>query len=191
MGGCTDTAGLYDPRFEHEACGLGALVRLDGRPDHELIERALAALRNLEHRGATGADPETGDGAGLMTQLPHRLLRDAFRQELGHELPAAGGYATGLVFLPRDPALRLRCEELCVRICAEEGHRALGWRDVPVRPERIGALARASQPFVRQLFVERRDGDADAFERSLYVIRRRVELAAAAAGVPEDRKSVV
>src|SRR6476659_2392899 len=177
--------GLHDPRFAHAACGLAGLARLDGRSDHELVERALLALGNLEHRGATGADPDTGDGAGILTALPDGLLRRVYRSEIGGELPPPGHYGVGMVFLPRDPALRLRCEELCVRICAEEGHRALGWRDVPVRPDEIGALARAAQPFVRQLFVERRVGDVDGFERALYVIRRRVELAAAAAGVPE------
>lgn len=98
--------GLYDPRFEHDACGLAALARLDGRPAHELVERALHALVNLDHRGATGADPETGDGAGIMTQLPHRFLETAFREAVGHDLPPAGSYATGLVFLPRDPSAR-------------------------------------------------------------------------------------
>jgi glutamate synthase domain-containing protein 2/glutamate synthase domain-containing protein 1/glutamate synthase domain-containing protein 3 len=177
--------GLIDPRFAHAACGLAGLARLDGRADHELVEHALLSLANLEHRGATGADPDTGDGAGILTALPDLLLRRVFRTEIGGELPPPGRYGVGMVFLPCDPGRRLRCEELCVRICAEEGHRALGWRDVPVEPAAIGSLARASQPFVRQLFVERRDGDADAFERALYVIRRRVELAAAAAGVPE------
>ncbi|HEY3764650.1 MAG TPA: glutamate synthase large subunit, partial [Gaiellales bacterium] len=187
----TPISGLYDPRFEHDACGLSALVRLDGRPDHELVERALAALVNLDHRGATGSDPGTGDGAGIMTQLPHRFLRAAFRAAIGHDLPPPGAYAAGLVFLPRDPGLRLRCEELCVRICAEEGQRALGWRDPAVNPGRIGRLAQASEPVVRQLFVERRTGDRAAFERKLYVIRRRVERAAAAAGVPEAQFTIV
>ncbi len=178
-------APLGDPRFDHAACGLGAIVQLDGRPGHEVVEHGLTALANLGHRGATGADPETGDGAGIMIQPPDRFLRRLVREELGHELPAPGGYAVGLVFLPRDAALRQRCEELCVRICAEEGHRALGWRDVPVRSERLGQLARASEPVGRHLVVERRSGDEAAFERKLYVIRRRVERAAAAAGVPE------
>jgi glutamate synthase (NADPH/NADH) large chain len=183
--------GLYDPRFEHDACGLAALARLDGRPSHELVGQALRALENLDHRGATGSDPDTGDGAGIMTQLPHRFLRAAFRAALGHDLPPAGAYAAGLVFLPGDSGLRMRCEELCVRICAEEGQRALGWRDPPVHPDRIGRLARASEPVVRQLFVERRTGDQAAFERKLYVIRRRVERAAAAAGVPEAQFTIV
>ncbi len=184
-------SGLYDPRFEHDACGLAALVRLDGRPGHELVEQALRALENLDHRGATGSDPDTGDGAGIMTQLPHRFLAAAFREALGHDLPPPGAYATGLVFLPRDPGLRMRCEELLVRICAEEGQRALGWRDPPVHPLSIGRLARDSEPVVRQLFVERRTGDQAAFERKLYVIRRRVERAAAAAGVPEAQFTIV
>jgi glutamate synthase domain-containing protein 2/glutamate synthase domain-containing protein 1/glutamate synthase domain-containing protein 3 len=184
-------AALYDPRFEHEACGLGAIARLDGRASHEVVEQALGALANLAHRGATGADPDTGDGAGIMTQLPDRFLRGLARSELGHDLPEPGCYATGIVFLPRDATLRQRCEELCVRICAEEGHRALGWRDMPVRGDRIGPVARACEPVVRQLFVERRSGDAAAFERKLYVIRRRVERAAAAAGVPEAEFTIV
>ena len=128
--------GLHDPRFEHAACGLGALVRLDGSGDHELVERALLALANLEHRGATGADPETGDGAGILTALPDRLLRDVFAAERLGELPRAGRTTRSAWCSCRaTPTARLRCEELCVRICAEEGHRALGWRDVPVRPD--------------------------------------------------------
>jgi len=104
--------GLYDPRFEHDACGLAALVRLDGAAGHDLVEQALRALENLDHRGATGADPETGDGAGIMTQLPHRFLRAAFRAALGHELPPPGSYATGLVFLPRNESAEALVAEL-------------------------------------------------------------------------------
>ena len=175
---------LWDARFEHASCGLGALVRLDGRPTHELVQRATRALRGLEHRGATGADPDTGDGAGIMVQLPDRFLRRECEALFGG-LTELGGYGTGLVFLPRDPALRLRCEELCVRVCAEEGHRALGFRDVPVDSSAIGHLARSCEPVVRQLFVECRSGGDDEFERKLYVIRRRIERLAQAAGVPE------
>jgi glutamate synthase domain-containing protein 2/glutamate synthase domain-containing protein 1/glutamate synthase domain-containing protein 3 len=184
-------SGLYDPRFEHDACGLGALVQLDGARSHGLVTRALRVLANMDHRGATGADAGTGDGAGILTQLPDEFLREVARRELGVELPAPGDYAVGMAFLPREPEQRLRCEELFVRICVEEGHRALGWRDVPVRSDRIGALARDSEPVVRQLFVERRGGEDDAFDRKLYVIRRRVEKEAAAAGVPMASFSVV
>ncbi len=176
--------GLYDPRHEHDACGLGALVQLDGTTSHRLVAQAVEVLRNLDHRGATGSDPETGDGAGILTQLPDAFLRRACA-EVGIDLPPPGDYGVGMTFLPQDPLVRLRCEELCARIIAEEGHRALGWRDVPVRMEAIGELARASAPVIRQLLVERREGDPEAFERKLYVIRRRVEKAAQHLGVEE------
>ena len=107
-------AGLYDPRFEHDACGLGALVQLDGTPSHVLVANAVTVLANMDHRGASGADPETGDGAGILTQIPDAFLRDAARRELGLDLPPPGDYAVGMAFLPRDPAMRLRCEELFV-----------------------------------------------------------------------------
>jgi glutamate synthase domain-containing protein 2/glutamate synthase domain-containing protein 1/glutamate synthase domain-containing protein 3 len=184
-------AGLYDPRFEHDACGLAAVVRLDGTRSREIVAAGIEALRNMDHRGASGSDPETGDGAGILLQLPDAFLRRVVREELELDLPAPGDYAVGMTFLPREPGLRLRCEELFVRICAEEGHRALGWRDVPVRSDQIGEVARLSEPVVRQLFVQRRGGDADAFERKLAVIRRRVEKEAGAGGVEMADFSVV
>ena len=190
---CTDSnpRGLYDPAFEHDACGLGALIQLDGTASHDLVAHALEALRRLDHRGATGADPDTGDGAGILLQMPHRML-ERVADEVGIELPAAGDYGVGMVFLPRDPRERLRCEEIAVRIVAEEGHRALGWREVPVAEGVIGPVARSSQPLISQLFIERRDmdGDQDAFERTLYVIRRRLEKAVALAGIPSGRFAV-
>jgi glutamate synthase (NADPH) large chain len=189
--GANHRSGLHLPSFEHDGCGVGALVQLNGNSGHALVRQALTALANLDHRGATGADAQTGDGAGITTQMPDRLLRAVCRDQLRCELPALGGYAVGLVFLPRDPGLRLRCEELCIRICAEEGHRALGWRDVPVRPGSIGGVAARSAPVIRQLVVERRTGDEAAFERKLYVIRRRVERAAMQAGVPEAEFTIV
>jgi glutamate synthase domain-containing protein 1 len=177
---------LYDPRFEHDACGLGLIARADGARSRELVERALAMLAAMEHRGARGADPDTGDGAGLMLQVPDRLLRRFCRAELELELPPPGRYAVAMCFLPTDPALRLRCEELCVRIAVEEGQQPLGWRDVPRDSSAIGRLARDSEPVVRQLLVGQGPaGDERAFRRKLTVIRRRVELAAAARRVPE------
>ena len=177
---------LYDPRFEHDACGLGLIARADGARSREIVERALAMLAAMEHRGARGADPETGDGAGLMLQVPDRLLRRFCRAELELELPPAGHYAVAMCFLPTDPALRLRCEELCVRIAVEEGQQPLGWRDVPRDSTAIGRLARESEPVIRQLLVAQGPtGDERAFRRKLTVIRRRVELAAAARRVPE------
>ncbi|MFM7551890.1 MAG: glutamate synthase subunit alpha, partial [Actinomycetota bacterium] len=173
---------LYDPAFEHDACGLGTVVHLDGVASHAVVAQALTVLERLDHRGATGSDPETGDGAGILLQMPHRFLARVAAEE-GLDLPPAGDYGVGMAFLPADPAARLRCEEIAVRTVAEEGHRAVGWRDVPVVDEAIGPVARQSAPRIRQLVVERRHGKADAFERKLYVIRRRIEQAARAEGI--------
>ena len=176
--------GLYDRQFEHDACGLGTVVHLDGVASHSLVEQALTVLERLDHRGATGADPETGDGAGILIQMPHRFLARVASED-GIDLPAAGDYGIGMVFLPHDPSTRLRCSEIAVRTVAEEGHRAVGWREVPVVPEAIGPLARETAPLVRQLIIERRHGSLDAFERKLYVIRRRIQKAVNAVGISD------
>ena len=185
------TDGLYDPRYEHEACGLGAIVRLDGTRSHEVVAQSLTALSNLGHRGATGADRETGDGAGIMTQIPDQLMREVWSSGHGFELPPSGDYAVGVVFLPGDPDQRLYCEEFFARIVAEEGHRAIGWRTVPVNSDQLGPQARSTEPVVRQLFVQRREGDDAAFSLKLSVIRRRVERAAGHAGIDSSHFSVV
>jgi glutamate synthase domain-containing protein 2/glutamate synthase domain-containing protein 1/glutamate synthase domain-containing protein 3 len=169
-------ASLYDPAFDHAACGLGFVARSDGRRSHEIVEHGLTLLRNLAHRGATGSDPETGDGAGILLQMPDTFLYSACQRE-GIELPPAGGYATGLLFLSSDPDVRQVCERELERIAAEEGQPVLGWRDVPVRPDRIGRVARSVMPCIRQVFVARRVRDDMAFTRRLYVIRRRLHWA--------------
>ncbi len=180
----SQAAGLYDPRYEHDACGVGMVARLDNTPTHEVVTRALAALENLEHRGASGADPLTGDGAGILMQMPDELLRAV----AGFELPPLGAYGVFMCFLPTDDSARARTEALLDRTVSEEGQRVLGWRDVPVRPEHTGATAAASRPVIRQLFVGSADGlDQDTFERKLYVIRRICEQAVAACS-PEERK---
>jgi glutamate synthase domain-containing protein 2/glutamate synthase domain-containing protein 1/glutamate synthase domain-containing protein 3 len=172
--------GLYDPRFEHDACGVGMVARLDNVPTHDVISRAIVALENLEHRGAAGADPCTGDGAGILMQMPDELLRAS----CDFELPAAGRYGVLMCFLATDPAVRARLEGLLERTVVAEGQRLLGWRDVPVCAEHTGEVAGACRPFVRQLFVGAADGlDRDAFERKLYVIRRVCELTAAEPGL--------
>ncbi len=174
--------GLYDPRFEHDACGVGMVARLDNVPTHEVITRAITALENLEHRGATGADPCTGDGAGILMQMPDELMRAA----VDFELPPAGQYGVLMCFLPRDPAPRQRLEALLERIVADEGQRLLGWRDVPIEEEHTGEVAAACRPAIRQLFVgagAAQAGDQDAFERKLYVIRRISDLTAAEPGL--------
>jgi len=191
-------AGLYDPRYEHDACGVGMVARLDNAPTHEVVTRALAALENLEHRGASGADPLTGDGAGILMQMPDELLRAV----AGFELPPRGSYGVLMCFLPNDDASRARVEDLLERTVLAEGQQVLGWRDVPVRPEHTGATAGACRPVIRQLFVGAGAApgpgaaaaglggptgfDQDAFERKLYVIRRVCEQAVAA--WPQDER---
>ena len=170
--------GLYDPRYEHDACGVAMIARLDNEPSHEVVDKALTALDNLEHRGAEGADTSTGDGAGILVQLPDAF----FRAVCEFELPPAGQYGVGVCFLPADEVRRTKLEELLELNVRIEGQRVLGWRDVPIDEAHVGDTANRSRPYMRQLFVGGRarasTDDQDAFERKLYVIRRIVELAA-------------
>jgi glutamate synthase (NADPH/NADH) large chain/glutamate synthase (ferredoxin) len=166
--------GLYDPRFEHDACGVGMVARLDNVPEHEVLRMALTALENLEHRGASGADASTGDGAGILMQLPDELLRAT----VDFELPARGRYGVLMCFLPLASSTeRARLEALVERTVRSEGQRVLGWRKVPVEAQHTGVTAGACRPEIRQLFVEAAPeiADQDAFERKLYVIRRLCE----------------
>jgi glutamate synthase (ferredoxin) len=169
---------LYHPRFEHDACGIGFVVDVKGRPSNGIVRQALTVLRNLGHRGAAGADPNSGDGAGITLQMPHAFLKKAC-WEIGIDLPPAGQYGVGMVFLsPTDKARSERvCEQCFEDIIREEGQRVLGWRTVPTDATCLGPTARATKPFVRQVFIGRdpRLEDDLAFERRLYVIRRRIE----------------
>jgi glutamate synthase domain-containing protein 2/glutamate synthase domain-containing protein 1/glutamate synthase domain-containing protein 3 len=175
----SQAAGLYDPRYEHDACGVGMVARLDNLATHEVVTRAITALENLEHRGASGADPLTGDGAGILMQMPDELLRAL----VGFELPPVGAYGVMMCFLPTDDGARRRIEGLLDRTVVEEGQILLGWREVPVRPDETGATAGACRPVIRQLFVGAAEGlDRDSFERKLYVIRRVCEQAALSSG---------
>ena len=178
--------GLYDPRFEHDACGVGFVCNIGGEKSHEIIQRGLQVLVNLTHRGAAGADADTGDGAGILLQIPHAFLEREC-QDRGIRLPEPGEYGVAMVFLPRDAARRARCEEVIGAIVAEEGQKLLGWRDVPIQPDAIGEGARRVCPHIRQLFVlsGKGFGDQDAFERKLFVIRKRIELALSPEDVPE------
>jgi len=171
--------GLYDPRFEHDSCGVGFVVDLKGRKSHSIIQKAVEILVNLEHRGACGCEKNTGDGAGISVQLPHAFFVGRCAT-LKIELPGFGQYGVGMVFLPTDTSDREQLEQLFESIAREEGQTILGWRDVPTDDSVIGPTARASEPRVRQLFIRRGEGLADdlAFERKLFVIRRRVEKAA-------------
>jgi glutamate synthase (NADPH/NADH) large chain len=167
--------GLYDPRNEHDACGMGLVASIRGEKSHEIIRKGLEVLINLTHRGAAGCDPETGDGAGILIQIPHAF----FAREcgnLGMKLPEPGGYGVAMCFLPVEKHSRLQCEGVFERIAQEEGCTVLGWRDTPVNGDAIGREARNSQPYIEQLFVSAPAGmDEDSFERLLYRIRRRTE----------------
>src|SRR5262245_25181690 len=164
--------GLYDPRHEHDACGLGFVVDVKGRRSRQIVEQALEVLVNLEHRGACGCEPNTGDGAGILLQIPHAF----FARECPFSLPEIGAYAVGMVFLPAEEEGRQECERLFERIVRQEGQRVIGWRTVPTCESGIGATALASKPTVRQIFIAQGVSAADplAFERKLFVIRKRV-----------------
>ncbi|MEX2465949.1 MAG: glutamate synthase large subunit [Gemmatimonadota bacterium] len=174
--------GLYDPRNEHDACGIGFVANMHGTKSHEIVEQALQILINLNHRGAVGADPTMGDGAGILIQMPHDLLAEV-APEAGIELPDEGEYGAANVFLPRSGPLRERCEATLEKYVIAEGLTPLGWRDVPVHPEVLSDTVRATEPVIRQLFVGKGPqfgGDRDAFDRKLFVVRRQAELAVAA-----------
>ena len=166
--------GLYDPWFEHEACGVGFVVDMHGRKSHKILADALQVLRNLDHRGASGAEVNTGDGAGVLLQMPHGFFVEACKSSR-ITLPAAGEYGCGLVFLPRNPTLRRKIEERFEQLIQSEGQIVLGWRTVPTNSAPLGDTARSCEPFMRQIFIGRGAGVTDdlAFERKLYVIRKR------------------
>jgi len=179
MRGLPPRQGLYDPRHEHDACGLGFVAHIHGARSHTIVEQSLELLENLSHRGAAGCDPCTGDGAGILLQLPHALFaRDA--AGAGIELPDEGEYGVGMCFLPRGVAARRFCERIIANVAAEEGHPVLGWREVPRDCSQLGERGRPDAPAIRQFFVARNGLDDDAFERKLYVLRRRIENAVGA-----------
>ncbi|MFH1836933.1 MAG: glutamate synthase large subunit [Candidatus Omnitrophota bacterium] len=168
--------GLYDPRFEHDNCGVGFVCDIKGKRSHGIIEKGIEVLEKMSHRGAVGADPKTGDGAGLLLQLPHKFYERECRKN-GIDLPDETKYGTGLIFLPVSREDRNFCESHFRRIVEEEDQRFLGWRDVPVDETIIGECAKETQPKIRQIFIGWGDkiSEQPAFERKLYVIRRRIE----------------
>src|SRR5581483_1178038 len=182
--GLPKAQGLYDPRNERDACGIGFVANIKGEKSHEIIVKGIQVLINLTHRGACGCDAETGDGAGILIQIPHKF----FAREcatLGFRLPSPGEYGIGMVFFPVEKADRLQCEGVLERVAVEEGLTVLGWRDTPVNGDAIGRVARVSQPYIQQIFIGRPEGmDEDAFERKLYVVRRRVENEVGALDMP-------
>ena len=168
--------GLYDPSFEHDACGTGFVAHVKGQRSHEIVRQALTALENMSHRGASGSEPNTGDGAGILLQVPHAFLAKVCAEE-GFQLPKPGRYGVGMVFLPPNPEQRQVCEQRFMDIVIEEGQTILGWRTVPTNNRLLGATAVASQPFIRQVFIQCSEDIEDemAFERKLYVIRKLAE----------------
>ncbi len=164
--------GLYSPNFEHDSCGVGFVVNIKGQKSHSIVEQGLTVLKRLAHRGAVGADPDTGDGAGILIQIPHDFYAKVFAK-----LPRAGSYGTGLVFLPQNKRLRSICKVVFAKVVEEEGQVFLGWRKVPVDKEAIGKTAQDSQPVIEQAFIAKgkKVNSQLEFERRLYAIRRKIE----------------
>jgi len=168
--------GLYDPANEHDACGVGFVANVKGHKSHDIVRQGLRILENLTHRGAVGADPLAGDGAGILMQIPDAFLREECAS-LGITLPEAGNYGVGMIFLPRNAATRSHCEALIEQTIDEEGQILLGWRDVPTDNSGLGASVKQVEPVIRQVFISRgrQCQDTDSFERKLFIIRKRVE----------------
>ncbi|MGA3016400.1 MAG: glutamate synthase large subunit [Bryobacteraceae bacterium] len=175
ISGLPSVQGLYHPGFEHDACGIGFVSQVQGKASHDIIVKGIQVLINLAHRGACGCDPETGDGAGVLIQIPHRFfVRECGR--LGFTLPPPGEYGVGMTFLPVEPHHRRECEGVIERVVREESLGVLGWRDTPIEGTAIGRVARGSQPYIQQIFVARGRGmTEEQLERRLYVTRKRIE----------------
>ncbi|MDH4284176.1 MAG: glutamate synthase subunit alpha, partial [Gallionellaceae bacterium] len=178
--------GLYDPRNEHDACGVGFVAHIKGKKNHEMIRQGLQILKNINHRGAVGADPMAGDGAGILIQVPDAFMR-AQCATLGITLPPEGEYGVGMMFLTRNDEIRKASEKILIEKIAAEGQILLGWRDVPVDSSILGDSVKASEPVIRQVFIGRgrNCADADAFERKLFVIRKIVQHAVRDLPVPQ------
>ncbi len=168
--------GLYDPRFEHDSCGVGFVCQIKGKKSHDIIEKGIQALEHLSHRGAVGADPKTGDGAGVLIQIPHEFLKKECAK-INIHLPEKGSYGVGLVFLPTDSSEREFCQDNFQRIIKEVGLSLLGWRDVPLNNSIIGATARESEPVIKHIFIAPSKNISDELylERKLYIIRKEIE----------------
>ncbi|VAX25169.1 Glutamate synthase [NADPH] large chain, partial [hydrothermal vent metagenome] len=168
--------GLYEPITEHDSCGVGFVVDIKGNSSHQIVRDGIQVLENMEHRGATGFDAETGDGAGIMVQIPDQFLRDRC-EKIDIELPEPGNYAVGLVFLPKLVEDKHRIEGMFERTVNEEGQKFLGWRDVPHYSDVLGQTARSAEPELKQIFIARgKNTTPKDFEKKLYAIRKKVWL---------------
>ncbi len=168
--------GLYDPVMEKDNCGVGFVAHIKGQKSHSIVEQGVQILANLHHRGAVGADPNTGDGAGILIQIPHQFLVKK-TSELGFQLPNEGDYGVGMIFLPQEPNARYFCEGICERVIDEENLQLIGWRNVPQNIEACGLTAAGTRPVVHQLFIHRGDYTPVQFERKLYIVRKLIEKA--------------
>ncbi|MDF2567791.1 MAG: GltB, partial [Oscillospiraceae bacterium] len=167
--------GLYDPKYEHDACGIGFVANIKGKKSNDILNQSLTVLKNLNHRGGVGSEPNSGDGAGILIQIPHKFFAKAC-SECGINLAETFDYGTGLVSLPHDKELRQNCEKVFEEMISKEGQKLLGWRDVPVDPSDLGETARQSMPYIRQVFIGRSGvSQGIEFERKLYIIRRMAE----------------
>jgi glutamate synthase (NADPH/NADH) large chain len=167
--------GLYDPSLEKENCGVGFIAHIKGKASHQMVLDADTILQAMDHRGACGCEPNTGDGSGILTGLPHKFLTKVAKRDLGVDLPPPGQFTAGLVFLPQDDHERAVCKQAVERLTAEAGQRVIGWREVPQETDAadVGPTARDSEPFIEQLFIAANGVDGEAFERKLYEIRKR------------------
>ena len=168
--------GLYDPKFEKDNCGIGFIASIKGEKSHEIVQKGLMILQNLSHRGATGCDETTGDGAGIMIQIPHEFFKKKC-EELNIDLPGEGEYAVGMMFLPRESDEDLECEGIFETILREEGLKLLGWRDVEVDRNAIGEIAKGSEPLIKQVFIDKESYTTEEFERKLFIVRKKAEIA--------------
>ena len=167
--------GLYDPAFEHDSCGVGFVAHIGGQRSHAILQDAYEVLKHMDHRGAVGAEANTGDGAGILTALPHQFMARVVHEELKQNLPPPGRFGAGLVFLPRIKRERELCRQTIAQLALEQGQRLIGWRPVPVRTDHaeLGATARASEPYMEHLVIGASDDVNDEdFERRLYMIRK-------------------
>ncbi|MCC6890871.1 MAG: glutamate synthase subunit alpha, partial [Hyphomicrobiales bacterium] len=173
--GVPPARGLYDPALDKDSCGVGFIADIKGGKSHQLVEDALAILCNLEHRGAVGADPRAGDGAGILVQIPHTFLIKKC-DRLGFKLPAPGEYAVGALFMPRDPDWRQVIRDIYAQMIKREGMTLLGWRDVPTDNSTLGVSVKPTEPVHLQVFIGRgkRIKSEDEFERRLYVLRKSI-----------------
>ena len=171
-----DVQGLYSPYYEHDACGIGTIVNIDGEKSHEILSDCLTILEKLKHRGGTGADENTGDGAGILFNIPHEFFKEELKSK-GIELPDEGEYAVGMLFMPQEKKAREEAVSLFEDICKEENMQVIYWREVPTNPSILGKASLEAMPYIMQAFVKRPSGTKKGkdFERKLYVVRRSIE----------------